>query len=112
AGQPTEAVQGTVRALWSAGQASRADGFALAPHLVTPGSLPERRQAELFTGRVRGAFRTRCARPVPGPAGAADGRRPGVRSAVRDAGRALGGATDRHAPPHRLGGGPVDLPPP
>lgn len=59
AGQPTEAVQGTVRALWSAGQASRADGFALAPHLVTLGNLPEERQAELFTGRVRGAFRTR-----------------------------------------------------
>ncbi|MFJ9664429.1 enoyl-CoA hydratase/isomerase family protein [Streptomyces sp. NPDC101219] len=57
--QPTEAVQGTVRALWSAGQASRADGFALAPHLVTLGNLPEERQAELFTGRVRGTFRTR-----------------------------------------------------
>ncbi|MFB7866192.1 enoyl-CoA hydratase/isomerase family protein [Streptomyces sp. NPDC056069] len=60
AGYPTEAVQGTVRALWSAGEAARAQALAHAPHLVTLGNLPPERQAELFTGRRgAGAFRLR-----------------------------------------------------
>ncbi|WP_344014638.1 enoyl-CoA hydratase/isomerase family protein [Streptomyces thermospinosisporus] len=59
AGYPTEAVQGTVRALWAAHQTARDHAFALAPHLVALGNLPGERQAELFAGRERGAFRTR-----------------------------------------------------
>ncbi|MEU6932362.1 enoyl-CoA hydratase/isomerase family protein [Streptomyces sp. NPDC046385] len=60
AGYPTEAVQGTVRALWSAKEAARAQALAHAPHLVTLGNLPPERQAELFGGRggAKG-FRTR-----------------------------------------------------
>ncbi|MFF7193329.1 enoyl-CoA hydratase/isomerase family protein [Streptomyces sp. NPDC093221] len=58
---PTEAVQGTVRAVWSAREAARAHATALAPHLIALGNLPPERQAELFTGRARGpaAFRLR-----------------------------------------------------
>ncbi|MFI8828348.1 enoyl-CoA hydratase/isomerase family protein [Streptomyces sp. NPDC053431] len=60
AGCPTEAVQGTVRALWSAKEAARAQALAHAPHLVTLGNLPPERQAELFTGRGGGGgFRLR-----------------------------------------------------
>jgi enoyl-CoA hydratase/carnithine racemase len=60
ASHPTDAVQGTVRAVWSAGEASRAQALAHAPHLVALGNLPPRRQAELFTsGRGRGGFRLR-----------------------------------------------------
>lgn len=51
AGHPTEAVQGTVRALWSVHQTARAQALAHAPHLVTLGNLPPERQAELFTRR-------------------------------------------------------------
>ncbi|MFB7447349.1 enoyl-CoA hydratase/isomerase family protein [Streptomyces sp. NPDC056194] len=51
ASYPTEAVQGTVRALWSAGEAARAQALAHAPHLVALGNLPPERQAELFTRR-------------------------------------------------------------
>ncbi|MER7519368.1 enoyl-CoA hydratase/isomerase family protein [Streptomyces sp. NPDC126499] len=51
---PTEAVQGTVRALWSVKEAARAQALAHAPHLVTLGNLPPERQAELFAGRRRG----------------------------------------------------------
>ncbi|MFD0144431.1 MULTISPECIES: enoyl-CoA hydratase/isomerase family protein [unclassified Streptomyces] len=58
AAYPTEAVQGTVRALWSAKEAARAQALAHAPHLVTLGNLPPERQAELFTRRTAG-FRTR-----------------------------------------------------
>lgn len=60
ASYPTEAVQGTVRALWSAKEAARAAALAHAPHLVALGNLPPERQAELFTGRGGGAgFRLR-----------------------------------------------------
>ncbi|MFC8277823.1 enoyl-CoA hydratase/isomerase family protein [Streptomyces sp. NPDC057271] len=58
AAYPTEAVQGTVRALWSAKEAARAQALAHAPHLVTLGNLPPERQAELFTRRTTD-FRTR-----------------------------------------------------
>ncbi|MFE0515288.1 enoyl-CoA hydratase/isomerase family protein [Streptomyces sp. NPDC058964] len=59
AGHPPEAVQGTVRALWAAGEAARAQGYAQAPHLIALGNLPGERQAELFAGRGRQDFRTR-----------------------------------------------------
>ncbi|MGW0731420.1 enoyl-CoA hydratase/isomerase family protein [Streptomyces sp. NPDC002851] len=55
---PTEAVRGTVRALWSAKEAARAAALAHAPHLVRLGNLPSERQAELFGGRG-GGFRVR-----------------------------------------------------
>ncbi|GGT20044.1 enoyl-CoA hydratase [Streptomyces tanashiensis] len=54
ASYPTEAVQGTVRALWSTKEASRTQALAHAPHLVTLGNLPAERQAELFTRRGGG----------------------------------------------------------
>ncbi|MER5961930.1 enoyl-CoA hydratase/isomerase family protein [Streptomyces sp. NPDC002057] len=54
AGHPTEAVQGTVRALWSVREAARAQALAHAPHLVALGNLPPERQAELFDGRSTG----------------------------------------------------------
>ncbi|MDN0194046.1 enoyl-CoA hydratase/isomerase family protein [Streptomyces sp. S.PNR 29] len=53
AGYPAAAVQGTVRALWAAREASVAQGFAQAPHLVGLGNLPGERQAELFRARRR-----------------------------------------------------------
>ncbi|MFE1879736.1 enoyl-CoA hydratase/isomerase family protein [Streptomyces diastatochromogenes] len=53
AGYPTEGVQGTVRALWAAKEAARAQAFAQAPHLIALGNLPAERQAELFAGRPR-----------------------------------------------------------
>lgn len=59
AGYPAEATQGTVRALWAAKEAARAQGFAQAPHLVTLGNLPADRQAELFAERQSGRFRSR-----------------------------------------------------
>lgn len=55
---PTEAVQGTVRAVWSAREAARAHALAQAPHLIALGNLPPERQAELFTSRG-GEFRVR-----------------------------------------------------
>jgi enoyl-CoA hydratase/carnithine racemase len=58
AGYPTEGVQGTVRALWSAKEASLKQGFAQAPHLIALGNLPLTRQAELFQVRRR-EFRLR-----------------------------------------------------
>jgi enoyl-CoA hydratase/carnithine racemase len=58
ASYPTEAVQGTVRALWSAKEAARTQALAHAPHLVSLGNLPSERQAGLFSAR-RSAFRTR-----------------------------------------------------
>ncbi|MFJ6866373.1 enoyl-CoA hydratase/isomerase family protein [Streptomyces termitum] len=51
---PTAAVQGTVRALWAAKEATRSQALALAPHLVTLGNLPADRQAELFERRAGG----------------------------------------------------------
>ncbi|MEW2414286.1 enoyl-CoA hydratase/isomerase family protein [Streptomyces sp. NPDC046866] len=48
---PTEAVQGTVRALWSAKQAALQQALAQAPALIALGNLPPERQAELFAGR-------------------------------------------------------------
>ncbi|WP_418957606.1 enoyl-CoA hydratase/isomerase family protein [Streptomyces tritici] len=58
ASYPTEAVQGTVRALWAAKEAARTAALSHAPHLVALGNLPPERQAELFTGRG-GGFRLR-----------------------------------------------------
>ncbi|MBL1081963.1 enoyl-CoA hydratase/isomerase family protein [Streptomyces actinomycinicus] len=54
AGYPPEGVQGTVRALWAAREAARAQAFAQAPHLIALGNLPAGRQAELFAGRPKG----------------------------------------------------------
>ncbi|MFI1362989.1 enoyl-CoA hydratase/isomerase family protein [Streptomyces griseochromogenes] len=59
AGYPAEGVQGTVRALWAAKEAARAQAFAQAPHLIALGNLPAERQAELFAGRRSGQFRLR-----------------------------------------------------
>ncbi|MEV3968084.1 enoyl-CoA hydratase/isomerase family protein [Streptomyces sp. NPDC050698] len=53
AGYPTEAVQGTVRALWAATEAGRAQGIAQAPHLIALGNAGSERQARLFAGRAR-----------------------------------------------------------
>ncbi|MFH8393221.1 enoyl-CoA hydratase/isomerase family protein [Streptomyces sp. NPDC018036] len=58
ASYPPEAVQGTVRALWSAQEATRAAALAHAPQLVSLGNLPGERQAELFAAR-RPGFRLR-----------------------------------------------------
>ncbi|POX39258.1 enoyl-CoA hydratase [Streptomyces sp. Ru73] len=55
AAQPTEAVQGTVRALWAAKEATRAQALAHAPHLIALGNLPPKRQAGLFEERRTGA---------------------------------------------------------
>ena len=59
AGYPVEGVQGTVRALWAAKEAARAQAFAQAPHLIALGNLPAEQQAELFAGRRAGGFRVR-----------------------------------------------------
>ncbi|MFE9807506.1 enoyl-CoA hydratase/isomerase family protein [Streptomyces sp. NPDC005227] len=59
ASYPAAAVQGTVRALWQAQEATRAAALAHAPQLVSLGNLPGDRQAELFAGRRPGGFRTR-----------------------------------------------------
>ncbi|MEV0177385.1 enoyl-CoA hydratase/isomerase family protein [Streptomyces sp. NPDC050803] len=59
AGYPAEAVQGTVRALWAAQEAARAQAFAQAPHLIALGNLPAGRQAELFAARRSGEYRVR-----------------------------------------------------
>jgi enoyl-CoA hydratase/carnithine racemase len=53
AGCPTEAVQGTVRALWAASEAGRAQGFAQAPHLIALGNAEGPRQTRLFAERRR-----------------------------------------------------------
>ncbi|MCC3770323.1 enoyl-CoA hydratase/isomerase family protein [Streptomyces sp. UNOC14_S4] len=50
---PTEAVQGTVRALWAAKEAAYERALSLAPHLISLGSLPPERQQELFATRDR-----------------------------------------------------------
>ncbi|MFD9266869.1 enoyl-CoA hydratase/isomerase family protein [Streptomyces goshikiensis] len=54
AGFPTEGVQGTVRALWSAKRAALRQALDQAPTLIALGNLAPERQAELFAGR-RGA---------------------------------------------------------
>ncbi|MCX5132565.1 enoyl-CoA hydratase/isomerase family protein [Streptomyces sp. NBC_00340] len=59
ASYPADAVQGTVRALWQAQEATRAAALAHAPQLVSLGNLPGARQTELFAGRRPGGFRTR-----------------------------------------------------
>ncbi|MGW0365328.1 enoyl-CoA hydratase/isomerase family protein [Streptomyces sp. NPDC002990] len=60
AGLPTEAVQGTVRALWSAKQAALRQALDQAPALIALGNLPPHRQASLFTSRRPGPdFRLR-----------------------------------------------------
>ncbi|MBT2458902.1 enoyl-CoA hydratase/isomerase family protein [Streptomyces sp. ISL-86] len=51
AGFPTEGVQGTVRALWSAKRAALQQALDQAPALIALGNLPPEQQAELFTGR-------------------------------------------------------------
>ncbi|GHB43561.1 enoyl-CoA hydratase [Streptomyces cirratus] len=51
AGFPTTAVQGTVRALWSAKQAALRQALDQAPALIALGNLPPAGQAALFTGR-------------------------------------------------------------
>ncbi|MFG2889887.1 enoyl-CoA hydratase/isomerase family protein [Streptomyces sp. NPDC048248] len=53
AAQPTEAVQGTVRALWAAKEAARSQALAQAPQLIALGNLPPERQAALFAARRR-----------------------------------------------------------
>ncbi|MFI7138670.1 enoyl-CoA hydratase/isomerase family protein [Streptomyces massasporeus] len=53
AGYPTEAVQGTVRALWAASEAGRSQGVAQAPHLIALGNAAGERQARLFGKRSR-----------------------------------------------------------
>ncbi|CAM5594769.1 enoyl-CoA hydratase [Streptomyces spiroverticillatus] len=58
AGYPTEAVQGTVRAVWATREAARAQAYAQAPHLIALGNLPPERQAELF-GKRGADFRIR-----------------------------------------------------
>ncbi|MGW1073783.1 enoyl-CoA hydratase/isomerase family protein [Streptomyces sp. NPDC002537] len=50
---PTEAVQGTVRALWAAKEAAYERALALAPHLISLGNLPPGRQEGLFAARDR-----------------------------------------------------------
>ncbi|OKK16828.1 enoyl-CoA hydratase [Streptomyces sp. CB00455] len=60
AGFPTEAVQGTVRALWSAKQAALQQALAQAPALIALGNAAPERQAELFGARRPGTdFRLR-----------------------------------------------------
>ena len=51
--EPTEAVQGTVRALWAAQEATRTQALAHAPQLIALGNLPPERQRALFANRPR-----------------------------------------------------------
>lgn len=62
ASYPTAAVQGTVRAVWSAKEAARTQALAHAPQLIALGNLAPGRQTELFEGRNgggRGTYRLR-----------------------------------------------------
>ncbi|MGW0390243.1 enoyl-CoA hydratase/isomerase family protein [Streptomyces sp. NPDC003042] len=60
AGYPTDAVQGTVRALWSAKRAALQQALDQAPALIALGNLPPERQADLFGSRRAGTrFRLR-----------------------------------------------------
>lgn len=54
ASYPASAVQGTVRAVWAAKEAVRAQAMAQAPALVALGNLSAERQAALFAGRGTG----------------------------------------------------------
>ncbi|MEU9197618.1 enoyl-CoA hydratase/isomerase family protein [Streptomyces hundungensis] len=56
---PTEAVQGTVRSLWAAKEATLAQAHSRAPAFVALGNLPPERQAELYTRRRSKDFRVR-----------------------------------------------------
>ncbi|MFJ4476254.1 enoyl-CoA hydratase/isomerase family protein [Streptomyces xanthochromogenes] len=56
---PTEAVQGTVRSLWAAREATLAQAHSRAPAFVALGNLPPERQAELFGARRSKDFRVR-----------------------------------------------------
>jgi len=58
ASYPTEAVQGTVRALWAAKEAALSQALARAPELIALGNSPPGAQAALFAARTPG-FRTR-----------------------------------------------------
>ncbi|AEW94710.1 MULTISPECIES: enoyl-CoA hydratase/isomerase family protein [Streptomycetaceae] len=58
AGHPTEAVQGTVRALWAARELSRAHALSSAASLIALGNAPAETQRARFAGRGRG-FRIR-----------------------------------------------------
>ncbi|MEV6104062.1 enoyl-CoA hydratase/isomerase family protein [Streptomyces sp. NPDC051940] len=58
AGSPTTAVQGTVRALWTAKLAARQQAFAQADALISLGSAAPGDQAELFARRA-GEYRVR-----------------------------------------------------
>ncbi|MFJ9851282.1 enoyl-CoA hydratase/isomerase family protein [Streptomyces sp. NPDC101150] len=53
ASYPTAAVQGTVRAVWSAREAARTQALAGAPHLITLGNAAPELQTELFAARKR-----------------------------------------------------------
>lgn len=76
ASYPTEAVQGTVRAVWAAKEATRTAALAHAPHLVSMGNLPSEVQAGLFVGR-RGSSGPADSRaePLPAPVVTERGRR-------------------------------------
>ncbi|ARF55833.1 enoyl-CoA hydratase/isomerase family protein [Streptomyces gilvosporeus] len=50
---PTAAVQGTVRAVWSAREAARAQALAAAPQLIALGNAAPELQARLFAARTR-----------------------------------------------------------
>ncbi|MFC9231231.1 enoyl-CoA hydratase/isomerase family protein [Streptomyces decoyicus] len=76
AAQPTEAVQGTVRALWAAKEAARSHALAQAPQLIALGNLSPDRQAGLFAARPRHGGR--------------EGEREGGRNGGRDDGRDSG----------------------
>ncbi|WP_328312256.1 enoyl-CoA hydratase/isomerase family protein [Streptomyces sp. NBC_00442] len=56
---PTEAVQGTVRSVWAAKEATLAQALSRAPAFVALGNLPPGRQAELFGARRSKEFRMR-----------------------------------------------------
>ncbi|MER5297926.1 enoyl-CoA hydratase/isomerase family protein [Streptomyces lasiicapitis] len=57
---PTEAVQGTVRAVWSAKEVARGQAMGHAAHLIALGNASPAEQAELFASRGRGGgYRTR-----------------------------------------------------
>ncbi|WP_432010321.1 enoyl-CoA hydratase/isomerase family protein [Streptomyces cucumeris] len=58
ASYPTEAVQGTVRALWTAKEAALHQALTHAPQLIALGNLPPERQAARFAARTPG-FRLR-----------------------------------------------------
>jgi enoyl-CoA hydratase/carnithine racemase len=54
ASYPTEAVQGTVRAVWASREAARTQALGHAPHLIALGNVARERQAERFAGRRGG----------------------------------------------------------